>query len=60
MVSYACPDDGRMENVMAEKTCVAFDCELDPNRMGVGIGGRGVEVCRNECAHKRRETDERL
>jgi hypothetical protein len=40
---------------MVEKTCAACDCKLDTNRVKVTIGGRIVEVCCDECAHKLRE-----
>jgi hypothetical protein len=40
---------------MAEKTCAACDCELDSNSFKVKIGGKTVEVCCDECAHKLKE-----
>ncbi len=40
---------------MAEKTCAACDCELDENSIKVTLGGRTVEVCCEECAHKLKE-----
>ena len=40
---------------MAEKTCAACDYALDANAIQVTVGGRTVEVCCDECAHKLRE-----
>ena len=41
--------------VMGEKTCAACDCKLDADSIAVKIGGRTVEVCCEECAHKLHE-----
>jgi len=43
------------EDVMAEKTCAACDCELDVHAIEVTIGGETVEVCCDECAQKLKE-----
>jgi hypothetical protein len=40
---------------MTAKTCAACDCALDGNATQVKIGGKTVEVCCDECAHKLRE-----
>ncbi|MGH8082729.1 MAG: hypothetical protein ACREP7_19285 [Lysobacter sp.] len=40
---------------MAEKTCAACDCALDENSFQIRIGGKTVEVCCDECAHKLKE-----
>jgi hypothetical protein len=40
---------------MTATTCAACDCELDANPIKVEIGGKTVEVCCEECAHKLRE-----
>jgi hypothetical protein len=40
---------------MVEKTCAACDCRLDAGAIKVRIGGRTVEVCCDECAHKLKE-----
>ncbi|MBT2745668.1 MULTISPECIES: hypothetical protein [unclassified Lysobacter] len=40
---------------MAEKTCAACDCPLDENSFQIKIGGKAVEVCCDECAHKLKE-----
>jgi hypothetical protein len=40
---------------MAEKTCAACDCKLDEKFITVMLGGRSVEVCCDECAHKLKE-----
>ena len=40
---------------MAERTCAACDCKLDSNSFKVTIGGKTVEVCCHECAHKLKE-----
>jgi hypothetical protein len=40
---------------MVEKTCAACDCELDANSVKVKIGGKTVEVCCDDCAHKLKE-----
>jgi len=39
------------------KTCVACDCKLDANPIKVKIGGKTVEVCRDECAQELNEAD---
>lgn len=41
--------------MMVEKTCAACDCKLDANAIKVGIGGKTVEVCCEECAQLLRE-----
>lgn len=40
---------------MVEKTCAACDGELDANSIKVTVGGKTVEVCCDECAHKLKE-----
>jgi hypothetical protein len=40
---------------MVEKTCAACDCKLDVDPIQVKIGGKAVEVCCDECAHKLNE-----
>ena len=45
-------------NVMVEKTCAACDCKLETNSIKVGIGGKTVEVCCEECSHKLKEARE--
>jgi hypothetical protein len=40
---------------MTEKSCAACDCELDSSAIQVTIGGKAVDVCCEECAHKLRE-----
>ena len=45
----------REDDVMAEKTCAACDCELDANPIKVTVGGKAVEVCCVECAQKLKE-----
>ena len=40
------------DDVMAEKTCAACDCELDQSAIRVTLGGKTVEVCCEECAQK--------
>ena len=40
---------------MVEITCAACDCRLDGNSIKVKIGGKTVEVCCDECAHKLKE-----
>jgi hypothetical protein len=40
---------------MVEKTCAACDCKLDGDSIKVKIGGKTVEVCCDECAHKLKE-----
>jgi hypothetical protein len=40
---------------MTIQTCAACDCALDANPIKVNIGGKTVEVCCDECAHKLRE-----
>jgi hypothetical protein len=45
------------EDIMSEKTCAACDCKLDANSITVRIGGKAVEVCCDECAHKLREAN---
>jgi RNase P subunit RPR2 len=42
---------------MAEKTCAACDCLLEGTAIEVKIGGKTVEVCCEECAHKLREAN---
>ena len=42
---------------MAERTCAACDCKLDNDVIQVKIGGRTVEVCCEDCAHKLKEAD---
>ncbi|SFK48724.1 MULTISPECIES: hypothetical protein [unclassified Lysobacter] len=42
---------------MNENTCAACDSELDEHAIQVTIGGRAVEVCCEECAHKLREAE---
>lgn len=42
---------------MAEKTCAACDCKLEGDSIKVTIGGRTVEVCCEDCAHKLKEAD---
>ena len=42
---------------MVEKTCAACDCKLDAGAIKVTIGGKAVEVCCDECAHKLKEAD---
>lgn len=34
-------------------TCAACDCELDETPIKVTIGGNTVEVCCEDCAHRR-------
>jgi hypothetical protein len=43
--------------IMAIRTCVACDCELDSNPIQVTIRGRTVEVCCDDCATKLKEAD---
>ena len=38
-----------------KKTCAACDYELDSNSIEVTIGGKTVDVCCEECAHKLKE-----
>lgn len=38
-----------------KKTCAACDYELDANSIEVTIGGKTVDVCCEECAHKLKE-----
>jgi hypothetical protein len=40
------------DDVMAEKTCAACDCELDANPIKVTVGGKTVEVCCDDCAQR--------
>jgi hypothetical protein len=40
---------------MIEKTCAACDCRLDANPIQVGIGGKTVEVCCEDCAQLLKE-----
>jgi hypothetical protein len=40
---------------MVGTTCAACDCKLDVSRIKVKIGGKTVEVCCEECAHKLKE-----
>jgi UrcA family protein len=40
---------------MAERTCAACDCKLEGETIQVRIGGKAVEVCCEDCAHKLRE-----
>jgi len=40
---------------MTEKTCAACDCKLDNNAIQVGIAGKTVEVCCEECAQLLKE-----
>jgi hypothetical protein len=40
---------------MVEKTCAACDSKLDSDVIQVRIGGKTVEVCCGECAHKLKE-----
>lgn len=40
---------------MAEKTCAACDCKLDAAAIKIRIGGKTVEVCCEDCAHKLKE-----
>ncbi len=40
---------------MTERTCAACDCALDDNSIKVKVGGRTVEVCCEDCAHKLNE-----
>ena len=40
---------------MAERTCAACDCKLEGETIQVRIGGKPVEVCCEDCAHKLRE-----
>jgi hypothetical protein len=42
--------------VMVAKTCAACDCQLDAGAIKVTIGGKAVEVCCDECAHKLKES----
>ena len=42
---------------MAPKTCAACDCALDENSIKIKLGGKTVEVCCEECAHRLREAD---
>jgi ribosome-binding protein aMBF1 (putative translation factor) len=45
-----------MENdIMTAKTCATCDSELDGNSIKVQIGGKVVEVCCAECAHRLKE-----
>ena len=44
-----------VEKIMVERTCAACDCKLDTDVIQVRIGGRTVEVCCSECAHKLKE-----
>jgi hypothetical protein len=44
-------------DVMVAKTCAACDCQLDASAIKVTIGGKTVEVCCDECAHKLKEAD---
>ena len=37
---------------MGAKTCAACDCKLAANVIKVKIGGKVVEVCRDECGQK--------
>lgn len=46
-----------MENIMANKTCAACDCELDANAIKVTVGGKAVEVCCEDCAQTLREAE---
>jgi hypothetical protein len=57
MVSCACPIRVPFirRSAMAGQTCAACDYPLDENAIQVTIGGRSVEVCCEECAHKLRE-----
>jgi hypothetical protein len=43
------------DDVMAEKTCAACDCELDASSIRVTVGGNTVEVCCDACARKLKE-----
>jgi ribosome-binding protein aMBF1 (putative translation factor) len=43
------------DDVMAEKTCAACDCELDGDPIEVQIGGKTVEVCCDDCARRLKE-----
>jgi hypothetical protein len=54
---WGCPDLVLERNAMVEKTCAACDCKLDVNPIEVRIGGKTVEVCCDECAHKLKEAD---
>lgn len=42
---------------MSERTCAACDCKLEGDSIKVTIGGRTVEVCCDDCAHKLKEVD---
>jgi ribosome-binding protein aMBF1 (putative translation factor) len=42
---------------MSERTCAACDCKLEGDSIKVTIGGRTVEVCCDDCAHKLNEAD---
>jgi hypothetical protein len=40
---------------MTAKTCAACDVALDANAIKVTVGGRVVEVCCDDCAHRLKE-----
>ena len=45
---------------MTERTCAACDCALDENSIKVKVGGRTVEVCCEDCAHKLSEAQSKV